>query len=325
MASIKGCVLKNTVAPTGQSFTGTGGVVQWANSLYDTDNFHAGTDGKITIPSQYNGMYGIFTGMLNRTTNALPTAAIWERLTLLKNGSNSFDGAAGNYKMAGSTSGTGQAGTNSWCTFNSGLVPLATNDFFEMHLRCNDGGVSSGGYTLATESSFGLFITDGVNVTQRALVTLSANSGTNVNLSTPTPIGWDTETYDTDNIHDTTTNNDRFTIPSSMNNKAGVLYAIIYLLNVSQPSDTSIAISKNGSFTYDGFSGFSGTMGGNTNALMVCQTQPIRFQTGDIFRAVAYSSDTAVQEIAINSWFSAWVYGDFPGTGAQVVSRGYIL
>src|SRR5262245_10631853 len=199
MASIKGCVLKNTIAPTGQTGFGTASPLQWANNLYDTDSFHAGTDGKITIPSVHNGKYGIFTGCVSQTSGtSLGDGSLWSRFQLVKNGSASFNGAAGQYTIVVQN---GQAATNGWTSFVSGAVPLATGDAFELYWRTNS--APAPGLTISTESSFGLLIIDDLSsVTQRTLAKLNADKTTQ-NYSTPTFITWDgTDVYDTDNVHD---------------------------------------------------------------------------------------------------------------------------
>jgi len=305
MAAINGCLLKNASALTSQNFS-TAAVVSWDTNVYDTSGFHTGTDGKITIPVEHNGKYGIFTSCLSL---ANVNGTIYLRSFMLKNGSASFIGNSGTSRFL--ANGNGQSANSMWMQFNSPPVLLSTGDYFETQLRTNDGSID-----VQAESTWGLYVIENVNVTQRCLTAISADKTTQ-NYSTPTAIAWDgADVYDTDGAHDPSSSNDSIIIPSSMNGKYGVLFATAEASLGTNNTSSSLAISKNGSLTYAGMGGNSGECGPVNFYLPNAQTQLIKFATGDVFKALCYFQDTSVTLLnSTVTGFGLWVYGGVLNTG----------
>lgn len=118
----------------------------------------------------------------------------------------------------------------------------------------------------------------------RALCTVSQSAGQSIPNAIATILLWDTETVDTDVIHDLAANTDRLTVP------AGYLYARLALF-VTWPANATgirvLEIFKNGAaFTAMG----NGTVsqGNATSGIsQLVQTGWVTIAAGDIFRASA--------------------------------------
>lgn len=84
-----------------------------------------------------------------------------------------------------------------------------------------------------------------------ALVKKNADQ-TGANYTTATAIAWNAETYDTDNFHDTVTNNSRLTIPSGLGITKVRLAASVRISGISPPDVALLDLRKNGSGVFDG-------------------------------------------------------------------------
>jgi hypothetical protein len=76
-------------------------------------------------------------------------------------------------------------------------------------------------------------------------------SSQNINNNTFTAVLWNSDIYDTDAIHDTSTNTDRFTVPSGKDGKWAITASVLWA--GSSTGERRIAIYKNGSATSDDF------------------------------------------------------------------------
>ena len=126
------------------------------------------------------------------------------------------------------------------------------------------------------------FLYDGTNMVllnpdkpfRGALLSKSANQS--ISSSVATAVTFNTESYDTDGLHDTVTNNDRITIPASLNNSYLTLKAtIVWDFNTLK----SLYIVKNALTSFIGQGGCD-----SVDYTMQIQSDPILVSTGDYFR-----------------------------------------
>jgi hypothetical protein len=136
-----------------------------------------------------------------------------------------------------------------------------------------------------------------------ALVTKSADQNA-VNLTSATLITWNTETYDTDSIHDTVTNTDRLTVPT------GVTYVRlqcqVLLNNTASGSWAYLSVIKNGVTTsYVGEPITSFATPDATAIRLTAISAVIPVVAGDFFSArISVVNDTSVDIVATASWFA---------------------
>ncbi len=135
-----------------------------------------------------------------------------------------------------------------------------------------------------------------------ALVTEAADD-TSQNYTTLTTLTWDTDTYDTDDIHDTSTNTERLTVPS------GVTFVRLSG-NVRVTSNTNdnwvfIGVAKNGGATGE-FSGSGGTFNevGSSVSVTNCTTAIVPVIGGDYFELDIQAQDSSLTRDASQSWFA---------------------
>src|SRR3990172_7509567 len=120
--------------------------------------------------------------------------------------------------------------------------------------------------------------------------------------TTPTPITFDVEDRDTDNIHDNVTNNSRLTVPSGIT-KVRLRGQIEFAANAT--GGRYGQITKNcASFTRGPFTGFAAFPSGTVNTTVPVQSQLLDVAAGDYFEFLAYqSSGGALNVNNTFTWF----------------------
>lgn len=156
-------------------------------------------------------------------------------------------------------------------------------------------------------------IAGGVNVRQlgtagassmrvRGAMSKKASAQTAFNATAAPSIAFDSSIYDTNAIHDTLTNNTRFTVP------AGVTFVEIGCLAslslVANPAIFSLTAKKNGSTSFDGACGAGETTTGNPDPDIMVVSGPIPVVSGDYFEWQLYCDDAS---ITINAKSNAWM------------------
>lgn len=126
---------------------------------------------------------------------------------------------------------------------------------------------------------------------------------TAANYSTPAFVAWDAEAYDTNAIHDNSTNNTRFTVP------AGVTFVEIgctlALDGLGSGSSYTLLAFKNGGAAYDGFTGTSDTTTIVSDPHINVASGPIPVAAGDYFEWRLYCDDSSITIVASRS--NAWL------------------
>ncbi len=161
-------------------------------------------------------------------------------------------------------------------------------------------------------------IADGTNTSKSATiqdigVLIGGGRGALVFLSTDvaaannstTTLGWDSEDYDTDNIHDNSTNNQRLTVPSGVT-KVRFTTSIGWAANAT--GEREIFLFKNGS---EAFVGNSSDTRNTTSNLATHQTATaiIEVVAGDFFTAgVFQNSGGSLDVLSGNGVVVTWAF-----------------
>jgi hypothetical protein len=305
--TIRGALVKKSADQIGANYKTSsaqvqtdGVVVTWDSEVYDSSGFHSTSinTSRLTIPATVNGSYGIITACLSIASMAENTLCIAK---ILKNGTYQYIGFGGTQHMSGDIS---ASASQSWVQVRTSPVLLSTNDYFEVALFANDTSID-----VKAESSFGILVLDDRSQTQRVLTRKSANQ-TAANYSTRTAITWNQDVYDTDSIHDVSSNTTKLIVPSALNGKYGIVQASVGCTSVTNSISAALGIAKGGSLTYNGFGGNS-VLTAATAIGLTCRTQPILLTTGDEFEAVFYTADTSIDVLATRCSFGLRVVGQF--------------
>ncbi len=255
--------------------------VAWGTEIYDYNSFFTtSANTRLTCRPGTAGRYGVAYATL-----ALESVTSGSTITLIiyKDGAATYRGVGAMRQQAGAS--TGQVSGGHWIHVRTAPVLLASGTYFEAELTSTDTSI-----TVKAHSNFGLHVRDAFS-TQMVLATKNADSTGSYN--TPTAIVWDgTDIYDTDAVHNPASNNTKLIIPSSMNGKHVIISSANFGTNMAQ-FDFTTAITKNGSFTYDGFSGNGGLQGLTYGVAGNCvETPPLLVATGDELECVAFHNDT---------------------------------
>jgi hypothetical protein len=135
-----------------------------------------------------------------------------------------------------------------------------------------------------------------------ALVTKAADQ-TAANYTTRTAIAWDSESYDTDSIHDNVTNNSRLTVPSGVSYVR--LTGQVQILTITGGVFANLLMSKNGSATFLGRPAILLTTDAVATNWMNVSSPVLAVTPGDYFTLdLEIETDTSVTVSADVSWFA---------------------
>lgn len=120
-------------------------------------------------------------------------------------------------------------------------------------------------------------------------------------------ISWDGEEFDTHAFHDTSTNNDRLTIPSGLGIKKVSLSANVLVNNMTASNWHVLLFNKNASGSFDGYSENNKTSPNTTHGTALAVVG-VPCTDGDYFNAIYRNqSDTAIDVVAASSNFRLMV------------------
>jgi hypothetical protein len=137
----------------------------------------------------------------------------------------------------------------------------------------------------------------------RGAMVKKAADQTAANYSTPAAIAWDAEIYDTNAIHDNSTNNTRLTVPANVTFVQ--LGCNLALGLVANPAIFALSLRKNGSGTFDGATAIGETGTGNPDPELNATSGPIPVTAGDYFEWFLYCDDGSITVVAGRS--NAWM------------------
>lgn len=123
---------------------------------------------------------------------------------------------------------------------------------------------------------------------------------TGANYSAGAVIAWDGEIYDTDNIHDTVTNNSRLTVPAGVTRVS--LGLNLRLTNMTAASSLTAILTKNGTTTWDGAACYADNPD-STNPRIHFNSGPLAVTAGDYFEIHLTCNDTSIDITASVSNF----------------------
>jgi hypothetical protein len=268
------------------------------STVYDSDSIVSGSH--FVIPSALNGKSGIFT--LTFDISLLTSGEGVQAWIAQNNGGTLFNGVtwAGVPVQNWTNSGNGQASTSCWGHICTGVVPLVTNDRYDVTWQ----DLADTSVTMGKSGCFGLYVLD--TYLYGYVVAKLSGDLTSQDFTTPTAIAWSgANVLDTSGcVHSPSVNNTKFIIPASLDGRYVVVGANAYLQNTDGSGATSLAIRKNSSFVYTGMGGNSPSMtslSSGTFQAISCATQAIQVSTGDFFETVLFVDDTSTDLIAARS------------------------
>lgn len=276
--------------------------------IYDTSIFHDNSTNntRLTVP------VGVAKVRISVGVRWASNSTGIRLIKIFKNGS-SFSGTAINRYLPDNTSHTALA---------TGVLEVITGDYFEVHVTQTSGGAlnieDSGDQTWF---SIEAIETTAPSTTTRGALVHKAADQTTADYTSATAIAFDSESYDTDTIHDNSTNNSRLTVPT------GVTQVRIHI-GLSATSVTAdmygmIQIGKNGSYDYIGIP--QQTIESGRTEIRQTLTSPILVVTsGDYFEMrLLIETDTSVTIDDDNTWFAMEIVE--PVLVARETSKGALV
>jgi hypothetical protein len=116
-----------------------------------------------------------------------------------------------------------------------------------------------------------------------------------------TVVIWDSELIDVNGSHSTSSNTSRFTIPSALNGKYGVLHGQIEFSNTGLGGTFYIYLAKVGSPDFDGAGICFHTTTQDWGWVQV-ESQPMLLATADYFELIAYNDHGAIIQSENSQW-----------------------
>jgi hypothetical protein len=123
-----------------------------------------------------------------------------------------------------------------------------------------------------------------------------------VGASAANPVPWTAEDYDTDTIHDNSTNNDRLTVPAGVTRVKVSAQLFIGTLGAAQ----QVQIKKNASVIYVGAGRTLITIGGGgtSSGIHGAETSTITVVAGDFFTVESVNTVATADSAGDGSWFA---------------------
>lgn len=143
------------------------------------------------------------------------------------------------------------------------------------------------------------WFTIGKNKSRGCLVSLTGNK--TIPDSTVTPVGWDSEVYDTDAIHDNVTNPSRLTVPAGVT-KVRISASAMWVLNAT--GLRNLAVYKNGASFIGWFNRFIQTSSTDNYGRLDATTAIVPCVAGDYFEIVVWHN--AGGNLDLNNAAETW-------------------
>lgn len=244
---------------------GTDTTVAFDQEDYDTDNFHdtSSNNSRITIPPNVTKVR-LIGGIDTSTPTTVDDIKMW----ITKNGSGA--GAKPGIAMRSSTSFNGSEGI----ILVSPVIDVVAGDHFELEVNFNVAGSLDG--TAATFLFVQVVEHEAVAPERafRGVLAKRITSAQAITAATNTAIQMNGEDYDTDVFHDTSTLNERLTIPVGSGVKR---VRVTGGLNTTTPSSGTVQgwIAKNGA-------AFPAMMVGDSHGISSAEEEALNMDTGVI-------------------------------------------
>jgi uncharacterized protein YjlB len=286
----RGCLVHNTADLTVKDYS-TAAAVTFDAEVYDTDDLHDNVtnNSRITIPAGVTHVR--LSGQMY--VNGTLTGASYLGLQIRKNGAVDYPGSS---LILVETSGP----TFGYAAVTSPVLEVIEGDYFEMYALCEDSSITVDNDLcwFACEVVTNVVVPQGAS---RGALAYEAADDTAQNYSSLTSLTWDTDDFDTDSLHDVSTNTERMTVPSGVSKVR--LAANVHLTSLSVDMWAFLGISKNTSLDYPGVAETMQQVG-TTGAYLNCRTGTLRVVPGDYFEVeIQVETDTSVTRDASQSWF----------------------
>jgi len=249
-------MMRDTTAAVGWSFAGAGSAFIGAKAVYsttqnvsttaaltldteefDTDNFwNSGANTRMTIPAGLGGKYLLIARTHTaEITASAPQSVIWLR----KNGATVISGSG----AGANTSGTQDL--NSYEYVSTCVADLVAGEYVEV-MAFSTTSIAFGHANDEIATAFTIIKLDSGKVGGGIGAKAVNTAGTSIANNTVTPIPYAaTDLFDTDNFHDTVTNNTRMTVPAGLSGKY-LIQAQVTWNGVLGTTSSYAIIKKNG-------------------------------------------------------------------------------
>ncbi len=274
----------------------SGSVLQipWDTEIYDAgDFFSLGSPSRLTVPNgitrvRLTGQIGILSG--------LTADRVLVRLRKNANLAVTIQTAQDLDPISGAPS----------ISISTPVFEVVAGDFFELEAFQDSGGaltIDAAGASGEIRSYFSIEAVEAVapsTLSRGALVHKVADE--TANYSTRTAIPWDSEVYDTDDIHDNAVNNTRLTVPTGVNRVQ--FQGTVLVTGATSGEFANLHLSKNGVLTAIGLPTTTVEVT-DTTFSMNLSSPVFEVIAGDFFELeLEIETDTSITLDNDRSWFS---------------------
>lgn len=287
-----GAMVKKASDETAANYS-AGVYVPWTAEEYDTHNIHDNStnNSRLTVPT---GVTRVRLAFNIEVAAATVTASDFFRAQIHKGGAFVI-GCSYNMVEISNNPAIGISGS-------TGVITVNPGDYFQLWLDTE----SDTSITLdSTKCWFSMEIVESTleaTTNFRGAMVRKASDAAAANFTTATAITWDTDVYDTDNIHDTSSNTSRLTVPSGVTKVR--LKAQVELNSLTSGNWTAIVIRKGGVAAYSGCPAAVYEIDASF-AVMNISSGVLNVSAGEYFEVfVQVESDTTVGIVAQTSWFT---------------------
>jgi uncharacterized protein YjlB len=233
----KGALVSKAADETAANYT-AGVAVPWTSEIYDVGGWHsnATNNERLTVPAGVTKVR-LAASLYIQAMSAGQSMA----MSIKKNGSADVEGLG---EHIGDSNGSSGSKSISSC-----VVEVVEGDYFELHYTHEtDTSIT----VFATRSFFSIEAVESIapaTTPRGAMVHLAADE-TAANYTVATAIPFDSEVYDTDDIHDNSTNNTRLTVPAGVTHVR--LTGSVLLTSLTAEDTVTLAIYKGGTVDWIG-------------------------------------------------------------------------
>lgn len=285
----KGALVKPAADQTAKNFV-SATAVDFDAEVYDVGGWHDNSvnNSRLTVPAGVTKV---------RVTGGAALAAVIVndhiQLRLQANGSGAVPGLARTHADVQSSAPSLSA--------SSGIIEVVEGDYFEMLL---DTATDTSITVTAAETWFAIQAVETLapSTTPRGALVTEADDDAAVDYTSVIALTWDTDNYDTDDIHDVVSNTSRLTVPTGVTKVR--IAGQLRFSDLTSGVWLEAHIQKNGSREFIGAASLL-INADNLRSELNLSTPVIDVVAGDFFELfIEIETDTSVKRDASLSWFS---------------------